>query len=160
MKRPVLLMDIDGVLNPYAASTCPTGYSEYQLFPDDPEPHRLCVQHGAWLAELSNTFDIAWASAWGCMAHELLGPILGIERFPFVPMPPIPFPPAEKVPVIDSYVGARPAAWLDDLIGDEGHAWATSRTHPTLLLAVDPALGWTRNEVEQLLTWAHSLRSR
>jgi hypothetical protein len=39
--RPVLLLDIDGVLNPFAAARCPAGYTEYDLFPGE-EPVRLC----------------------------------------------------------------------------------------------------------------------
>jgi hypothetical protein len=44
--RPLLLVDIDGVLNPYAAITCPDGYTEYAVFPEDDQPMRLAASHG------------------------------------------------------------------------------------------------------------------
>jgi hypothetical protein len=70
--RPVLLLDIDGVLNPFAAAHCPAGYTEYDLFPGE-EPVRLCRSHGEWIAELTGPFEVIWASAWGRSANLLLG---------------------------------------------------------------------------------------
>lgn len=32
--RPLLLLDVDGVLNPYGAE-CPAGFTEHVLFPDE-----------------------------------------------------------------------------------------------------------------------------
>jgi hypothetical protein len=156
---PVLLVDIDGVLNVYEVDDCPEGYSEFELFPDDEEPCRLCVVHGEWLRELSRQFDIAWASAWGFDAHRVLGPILGLEEFPFVPMPALPFPPADKVPAIAAFVGERPAAWLDDVVTPEAHAWARGRQAPTLLIEVDHREGLQRRHVEELLIWRSQLAS-
>lgn len=81
-QRPVLLVDIDGVLNVFGVENCPAGYSEFELFPEDDEPARLCAIHGEWLGELGEQFDLTWASAWGFDAHRLLGPILGMSEFP------------------------------------------------------------------------------
>jgi HAD domain in Swiss Army Knife RNA repair proteins len=155
--RPLALVDIDGVLNPYAAPSCPPGFSEYRLFPNDAEPHWLCPTHGEWLRELAQVFDLVWASAWGTVAQQLLGPILDLDDFPFVPMPPIPFPPREKVAAIENYVGDRAVAWIDDVLEDEARQWAQSRPAPTLLVPVDPAVGITRRHVEDLLAWASGL---
>ncbi len=38
-RKPLILVDVDGVLNPYAADVCPEGYREYHFFPDQ-EPVR------------------------------------------------------------------------------------------------------------------------
>jgi hypothetical protein len=155
--RPVLLIDVDGVLNVYGVERCPDGYSEFNLFPGDHEPARLCVVHGEWLRELSDYFDLAWASAWGFDAHRLLSPILRIDEFPFVPMPTIPFPPAEKVPAIAEFVDQRPAAWLDDVVTPEARAWADRRREPTLLVEVDHRCGLERRHVDELIAWRSSL---
>ena len=45
---PPLLLDVDGVLNPFAAPACPPGYTEHDFFPDE-EPVRLRPAHGPWL---------------------------------------------------------------------------------------------------------------
>ncbi len=122
LARPLLLVDIDGVLAPWGFERGPDGFCEYELFPEDDEPIRLASVHGEWPRELHAFFDLVWASAWGFQAHALLGPILGMEEFPYVPMPEIPFPPADKVPAIAAYVGKRAAAWLDDAMVPEAHA--------------------------------------
>lgn len=157
MERPLLLVDIDGVLNPWAIDECPAGFSEYWLFPEDEEPVRLAAAHGEWLMELAKHFDVVWASAWGSQAHRLLGPILGLEEFPFVPMPDTPFQPRDKVPAVAMFVGDRPAAWVDDQMVPEAHAWARSRGEPTLLLEVDHRVGLGRGDVERLLAWVRDL---
>lgn len=158
IQRPVLLVDIDGVLNIYGVDECPEGFSEVELFPGDDEPARLCQIHGEWICELSKHFDVAWASAWGFDAHRLLGPILGLDPFPFVPMPDIPFPPAAKVPAIESFVGERPAAWLDDVMTPEARAWARGRTPATILVEVNHRTGLERGHVDTLLAWVAQLR--
>jgi hypothetical protein len=55
--RPLLFVDVDGVLNPYAGVACPAGFAEHDLFPGE-EPVRLCADHGAWLHELAAMFPI------------------------------------------------------------------------------------------------------
>lgn len=51
-----LLLDVDGVLNPFPAT--PEGYREYDLFPEDDEPVRLNPRHGEWLRGLASAFEI------------------------------------------------------------------------------------------------------
>ena len=125
--RPFLLVDIDGVLSVYDVEACPEGYEEFQLFADDPEPSLLCRAHAQWLAELARAFDLVWASAWGFQANERLCPVLGLDPLPFVPMPPIPLIRRRRSRLSRHTVGDRPAAWLDDLIGDEARQWAEQR---------------------------------
>jgi len=69
-------------------------------------------------------------------------------------MPPIPFPPRDKVPAVAAYVGDRPAAWIDDIVVPEANAWAESRAAPTLLVQTDHRLGLQRAHVDQLVEWA------
>jgi hypothetical protein len=134
--RPFLLVDIDGVLSVYDVQACPEGYEELQLFADDPEPSLLCRAHAQWLAELARAFDLVWASAWGFQANERLCPVLGLDPLPFVPMPPIPLIRRRRSRLSRHTVGDRPAAWLDDLIGDEARQWAEQR-HEELSRPVD-----------------------
>jgi hypothetical protein len=160
VERPVLLVDVDGVLNVYGVDVCPEGYAEFDLFPDDDEPVRLCLAHGGWLRELSERFELAWASGWGRDAQRVLAPVLGLDEFPFVPMPPTPFDPAEKVPAIATFVGERPAAWLDDVVTPRARAWERARKAPTLLVEVDHRRGLERDHVDELLAWSSELDSR
>lgn len=155
VNRALLLMDVDGVLNPYAAATCPAGFVEHWLIPDDPEPIRLCPEHGRWLVRLQKYFDLAWASSWGAETNRLLAPILGLPALPFVAMPDPPFDPALKVPAVSAFVGDRRVAWVDDELTEGAIAWAATRDpDATLLISVDPAVGLTQAITEELERFA------
>ena len=154
---PLLLLDVDGVLNPFAAPACPPGYTEHDFFPGE-EPIRLCLAHGAWLQELGTRFQVVWASAWGADANRLLAPLLHLPDFPMIVFPPVPFHPRDKLPAIIRYAGHRPLAWIDDALPPEAYTWATRRRTPTLLISIDPAEGLTRPAIDQALQWAETRR--
>ncbi|MEO3974893.1 HAD domain-containing protein [Streptomyces sp. CAU 1734] len=154
---PLLLLDVDGVLNPFAAAGCPDGYREHAFFPGEEPAVRLCDAHGPWLAELGREFELVWATAWEDEANTFITPVLGLPVLPVVRFPPVPFDPARKVPAVDAFAGDRPAAWVDDAHTPEGVAWARSRTAPTLLVPTDPARGLTRKAVDDLLLWRASV---
>jgi hypothetical protein len=78
---PVLLLDLDGVLNPFAAPVCPDGYQEHVFF-EGQEPDRYCVAHGGWIRELAAVGELWWATGWGEHANERYLPLLGVEALP------------------------------------------------------------------------------
>jgi hypothetical protein len=156
MARPLLLLDVDGVLNPYGAHTCPPGFTDHDLFPGE-EPVRINPDHGPWIIELATTFDVTWATGWNDHANHLLAPLLRIPTLPVLAMPPAPFLPADKVGPIAALSQRRPAAWIDDLHTPEALAWRDARPAPTLLITTDPAVGLTRESVDRALTWARNL---
>jgi hypothetical protein len=53
---PVLLLDLDGVLNPFAAPVGPDGYLEREFFEGE-GPERYCVAHGDWIREPGTCMD-------------------------------------------------------------------------------------------------------
>ena len=135
--RPLLLLDVDGVLNPYG-DECPPGFTEHVLFPEEIEPVRVCAGHGAWIAELAGVYEVVWATAWGEEANRLLAPLLGVARLPVVPFPRTPFTADLKVPAIDALAGDRPAAWIDDLLGPAAYDWGARRAAPDAAAAGGP----------------------
>jgi HAD domain in Swiss Army Knife RNA repair proteins len=156
---PLFLLDVDGVLNPFAAPVCPPGYAEHTMFPGE-GPVRICAGHGPWLRELATRFEIVWATAWETEANRYLAPLLGLADLPVIEFPPAPFHPREKVPAVIAYAGHRPLIWVDDALQPEAHAWAAGRGVPTLLIDIDPAEGLTRPVIDQALRWAGSLSAQ
>ncbi len=152
---PLLLMDVDGVLNPYP--NCPDGFSEYDFFPEDDEPVRLAEFHREWLHELAERFTMVWATGWGQDANRHLCPHFGLPELRTIIFPPVPFEPAAKVPAIAAFVGDRPIAWVDDVVTVDAREWAEARVSQTLLVEVDHQVGLTRNAVDALLAWRLTL---
>lgn len=155
-RLPLLLLDVDGVLNPYAAPCCPPGYTEHELFPGE-EAVRVCAAHGRWLAELAIRFQLVWATGWGAEANRLLAPLLQIPELPVIGFPPVPFHPRDKLPAVARYARERSLAWVDDQLPAETRAWAAARRAPTLLIEVDPADGLTRPVIDACLRWAEGI---
>jgi hypothetical protein len=156
---PILFVDIDGVLNPFAGP-CPQEFVEINLLPDDEEPVRICAAHADWLAELSESFDLMWATAWNEEERRLLKTVLDYPDFvAAASMPPKPFRPGQRVDSIRDLALNRCAAWIDDIITHEARAWASGRREATLLLEADPSVGVTRRQVDELTEWAFNLRN-
>jgi hypothetical protein len=153
-----LLVDFDGVLNPFAADDCPSGFVEYGLsvFPGE-DPVRLNAEHARWLRDLSALYDLAWASACPEDLNRYCRDLIGLDPMPRVPMPPTPFHADAKVAVVDAYVGDRAVAWLDDAFGESARRWARTRSAPTLLVDVDASIGLTARAVSTLTDWPRSL---
>lgn len=94
--RPLLLLDVDGVLNPFASPTCPPGYREHDFFPDDDPPVRLNESHASWLPLLATRFDLAWATGWEDEANTYLSPLFGLPRLPVIRFPRSLSPPRKR----------------------------------------------------------------
>jgi hypothetical protein len=157
--KPLLLIDVDGVLSPYAAERCPEGYCEYAFFEGE-EPVRLAEVHGKWLRELTESFDLVWATGWGEEAHRLISPVLGLPRFPTVLFPPAPFTFADKLSAVRDYVGNRALVWIEDELNPDAQCWANERSVPTLLIEVDPEIGLTAADIAQVRAWAEQQAGR
>lgn len=154
VKRPLLFVDIDGVMNPYEGP-CPEGFTEHWLFPDEDEPVRVCERHSEWLHELAGYYDLMWGSSWSDEERAVLAGVLDLPYFHgAVELPRGQFDPALKAPAIERAAGARSLARIDDLLTPEAWAWASARPAPTLLIPIDPAVGLTGEHVQQLLDWA------
>lgn len=154
--RPVLLVDVDGVLNPWLARDCPDGFAEYQFFPG--ERVLLCAGHGALLTSLAAAFELVWATAWEHRANRLICPVLAIPQLPVIEFPldghDLYF---RKLPAVMAAVGDRPCAWIDDEHQPDHYAWAQHRGIPTLIVDIDPARGLTADVAVRLADWATGL---
>jgi HAD domain in Swiss Army Knife RNA repair proteins len=161
LSRPLLMVDIDGVISLFAgAERWRDGAEEGSFHSIEGMPHFLSATAAAHLLALSEHFDLIWASGWEERADEHLPHLLGLPAgLPFLR-----FERAVgranahwKLDAIDRYAGGRPLAWIDDALGPACEQWAARRGAPTLLVQTEPHLGLTAAEARRLTEWARSL---
>ncbi|WP_084964677.1 HAD domain-containing protein [Thermoactinospora rubra] len=156
--RPLVLVDVDGVLNPLAARP---GFRRYQCaIRDETYTVRLNEAHGTWLMELalSARAELVWATTWEEAANEWIAPRIGLPPLPVIPMAPdLPCELGEmfKTPHVAEYVAGRPFVWFDDQVFEEDEKYLGARRGigPFLLINVDPRLGLTREHIECAREW-------
>jgi hypothetical protein len=162
--RPLLMVDIDGVLSLFGFP--PHAAPEGSLHFIDGIPHYLSAAAARHLLALVSVFELVWCSGWEERADEHLPHLLGLPRG----LPHLSFDRGAeagvgtttgqsiaghwKLDAIDAYAGARPLAWIDDCIDAACHAWARARGAPTLLVRTSPELGLTEREAARLRAWA------
>ncbi|HEX5307688.1 MAG TPA: HAD domain-containing protein [Solirubrobacteraceae bacterium] len=155
--RPLLLVDIDGVISLFAplGSERPEGSFHWI----DGMPHILSASAAEHLLGLQEQFELVWASGWEERANEHLPHLLGVPALPHLR-----FERAVgranahwKLDAIEAHAGSRPLAWIDDAFNNACHDWAQSRQAPTLLVRTEPTSGLTLYETRLLREWARSL---
>ena len=158
MHRPLLLIDVDGVISLFGFDPAHPPPGRWQMV--DGVAHFLSADAGAYLARLAARFELVWCTGWEEKANDYLPLALGLPD----PLPFLSFGSATPIPqghwkltAIDAYAGAdRPLAWVDDAHDERCRTWAAARPGPTLLIATDPARGLTTEHVEKLLGWAQA----
>ncbi len=152
--KPLLLLDIDGVLSPFGGGP-PPGFKRetvgsYEVI--------WSPQHRDWLLQLSQSFQLVWATTWEHSANEAMSPILQLGQLSVIE-----FDRGTgdtwKLPSVQEFVGNRPAAWIDDDLYLDAHEWARQRDAPTLLIRTSSSVGLTKAHVDQLQTFADHSRS-
>jgi hypothetical protein len=156
MDRPLLLIDVDGVISLFGFEPAQPPAGRFELV--DGIAHFLSATAGEHLRELRHEFELAWCTGWEEKANEYLPLALGLPgSFPHVTFDPAERPASAhwKLAAIDAYAGpSRPLAWIDDAHDERCSAWANARTGPTLLIATDPAVGLTGSHTAELIEWA------
>lgn len=159
MKRPLLLLDVDGVLFPLGSG--PDGERMHDVVLGGWSPVSFSALVPDRLMRLSHMYRLAWGTAWGQSANDLIAPLLGLPPLPVCDLSDAD-PPAGttwKLPAIASYLGDRSGAWIDDEIGGDALQWAATRTHPTAFVRTDPHIGMTDEHVQILLAHAEACRA-
>jgi hypothetical protein len=158
--KPILFVDVDGVISLFGFAPG-TGQLPGPLHWVDGVAHCIPEDVGQRLVTLAERFELVWATGWEERANEHLPHLL---KLPFRELPCLTFDGRAvfgsahwKVDAVDKYATGRPAAWIDDNLGEECRAWAESRSAPTLLVETSPSVGLTDEHVSMLLGWAEKL---
>ena len=158
MDRPLLLLDVDGVLSLFGfdPGRPPAG----PFVSVDGIPHLLSAEAAGHVAALAGDFELVWCTGWEEKADEHLPFALGLPPG----LPHLSFGDASgpgrhwKLDAIDAHAGPdRPLAWVDDGHDVECAGWASARPGPTLLVTTDPAIGLTADHRDELTAWAAAL---
>jgi HAD domain in Swiss Army Knife RNA repair proteins len=159
-QRPILFLDVDGVISLFGFSPG-DGQLPGPLHWIDGVAHCIPDDVGARLVTLAERFELVWATGWEERANEHLPLIL---KLPFRHLPCLSFDGRAvfgsahwKVEAIDEYAGDRPAAWVDDNIDETCIEWAERRDAATLIVETSSSVGLTDEHVSQLLRWADEL---
>ncbi|WP_422758845.1 HAD domain-containing protein [Paenarthrobacter sp. C1] len=151
--KPVILLDIDGVLNP---ALVPQRGSERPL-------PRLSDTKRSLVRRLAGSGRIAWVSTWPADMVASLESQLELGAMPL--RAPIVFRQAEgdvptpKLRSVQRWLVRMDAAgeadwdsvvWIDDVLGSDSVAWAEDHDQPVCLVRPDPAVGLTEEHVEQI----------
>jgi hypothetical protein len=159
MNRPLLLIDVDGVISLFGFDPARPPDGKFQIV--DGIAHFLSASAGRHLQKLTDWFEPAWCTGWEEKANDYLPHALGLAG----PWPYLSFDGEPiwgschwKLAAIDRYVGdSRPVAWVDDNHDERTRAWAEGRPAPTLLIETEPATGLTEAEAARLVRWAQEL---
>ena len=168
MARPLLLLDVDGVLSPLGSD--PTtgtgmgtgGWTDWT----DPETTGfflpMSITMGKALADLP--CDRAWLTTWQDDANTCIGPVLGWSALPVLPRS-TSGPVRERWWKLDAAVESlthdpRPVVWIDDDLRSHNRAARTALTAlgvPFLLVSPRRDVGLTNAQVNRITRWISDL---
>lgn len=161
MSRPILAVDVDGVISLFGFDDPPDkAQARFELI--DGMVHCISLLAGDRLRRLADHFEMVWATGWEDKANFYLPHLLELPELPYLTFDGAArFGSAHwKLGPLDDYGKGRPLAWIDDSFDDSCYEWARSRSEPTLLVPTESHIGLEEAHTEALAGWARSLQNQ
>jgi hypothetical protein len=158
MSRPILAVDVDGVISIFGFDEQPPAdVARFELV--DGVVHCISLRAGPRLLRLAERFELVWATGWEDKANFYLPTMLGLPELPHLTFDGAArFGSAHwKLGPLEEHCRGRALAWIDDNFDQSCFEWAQARPEPTLLVPTEPAIGLEEAETEALLAWSAGL---
>ncbi len=160
---PLVLVDVDGVLNPSQSRT--GDYRRHWVFPGG-IAHRLLLNpgHGPMLVELARASgaELVWATYWRDRANTWIAPRVGLPRLRYVPIPPRwrsrtrSAPGIWKARHVAAWTGRTPFVWLEDDPAVARYLSGIPNLGHHLVIKIEPAIGLTQHDLTKASNWLHN----
>ncbi|WP_206061946.1 HAD domain-containing protein [Nonomuraea basaltis] len=160
--RPLILLDVDGVLNPWYRPG--PEWEVHEAIGHD-MTYRVVLNpaHGPMLLELAHDTGSAlvWATTWVELANREIGPRIGLPELPVIPVnvgrevPGV----GHKTPQVAEYVAGRPFVWFDDDLtrSDTKFLKGHDGVGSFRIIQVGPRQGLNDRHLRQAAAWFASL---
>jgi hypothetical protein len=164
--KPVILLDVDGPLNPWSARQgLPEGFTEHLTHPmgwetGKPLKVRLRATDGPELMKLG--CEIIWATAWEEDANKWIGPHIGLPELPHIDWIDRNIWSIEKLHwktkrIVAWMAENRPGIpfiWLDDEVTRKDRDWiAEFSAKGSTSLLISPKFGLEESHFERIREW-------
>lgn len=181
--KPLLLVDVDGVINVFGSNSPHAEWEHEFLHSGQPGAGGFWIQIPVGTTErfrrLAEHFELIWGTGWMGDAHRCFGHLLELgDPWPFIDVS-AGFINASyerdagarnaqtlswKLPCIKKWVDDnahdRPVAWIDDDLFADARMWAIERNDrvPTRLVKTECHIGMADEHVDDLVAWAQMVQ--
>lgn len=153
--KPLLLLDIDGVLNPTYPDR--TEFTDFTHVETPWSNFFLSPEQGELLRRLTKFVDIVWATSWVDYANEHISPFYGLPQLPVIYFTPEGAESLKIQNIIEYTVEHnKPFIWVDDEIEDTFYSNIQQKCgHEHFeLITTNPDIGLTKKHVAQIYQFA------
>jgi len=173
VSKPILLLDVDGPLNPWSAPKgLPAGFVEHSSRPrgwetGNPMKIRLRATDGFRLMEIG--CELIWATAWEEEANDWIGPHIGLPVLPHIPWEDRDLWDTERlhwktqklVAWMNENRPGIPFLWIDDEVTRRDRAWVEENCAPgSATMLVSPKFGLEDGHFEIIREWKEEISGR
>lgn len=168
--KPLILIDVDGVLNPFPPRGQRLGEPWIRAkcsLDGRTYPVTLNPEHGPKLLKLAEETDaeLVWATTWEHDANREIGPRIGLPELPVIEvqwhrswMGSGVAGVMYKTPHVAAYVGERPFVWFDDDFSPADFEYLAERVGSHFLIGVSEETGLDETDFELAAEWLADLK--